>query len=136
MTKIILLAICILVPLTALAVSPNVEPYYTCGKAKQGAKAGVPDAQFAYGLLLSQGHCTFLNLKHESEAIEWWTKAASKGQADAMTFLGLLYLKGRGVNKDTGKAWQLIKNAADRGSKEALNLLELCQAQPEHSGCN
>lgn len=136
MIKIILLVFCALVSLTAHALSPNVEAYYTCSKAKQGAIAGIPDAQFAYGLLLSQGQCTFLHLKHESEAIDWWAKAASQGQADAMFMLGVLYLKGRGVNKDTGKAWQLIKNAAERGSQEALNFLELCQVRPEHSACN
>ena len=136
MPKIILLVFCALIPLTAHSVTPNINSYKTCGKLKQAAEAGEPDAQFVYGLELTQGKCTFLQLKHPSEGIEWWTKAASQGQADARFLLGTAYLKGRGVTKDSGTAWQFIKNAATRGSQEAKNFLELCQAQPGHSACN
>lgn len=136
MVKTILLVFCALIPLTVHAVTPNINSYKTCGKLKQAAEAGEPDAQFVYGLELTQGKCTFLQLKHQSEGIEWWTKAANQGQADAMFLLGVAYLKGIGVNKDTATARQFIKSATARGSQEAINFLKLCQAQPEHSACN
>ena len=51
--------------------------------------------------------------------IAWLQKAADKNDADAMYFLGMLYLKGTAVGKNPKKAGELFAGAAERGHEKA-----------------
>ena len=53
-----------------------------------------------------------------SQAREWYEKAADKGDARAMTYLGFLYNNGQGVAQDYVKAREWYEKAADKGDAE------------------
>lgn len=108
-------------------------------------------AQYEIGLIYERGTGTPGNLK---KAAKWYKRAAarksgtapiylapvgnqrtgwvmpiktgptSRGDADAQYRLGLLYLKGRGVEKSPKKAKKWLKRAAKQGHQEAGWLLE------------
>jgi len=78
------------------------------------------------GVLYAQG---FGVPKDQSKALQYWTAAASQGDALANNNLGLCYLKGAGVRQDFMKAVEYFKAAAEAGSKSAYdNLGELAMA--------
>ena len=54
------------------------------------------------------------------KAREWYEKAADKGDAGAMTNLGLLYDNGQGVAQDYVKAREWYEKAADKGDAGAM----------------
>ncbi|MDY2735372.1 tetratricopeptide repeat protein, partial [Intestinibacter sp.] len=51
--------------------------------------------------------------------IEWYTKAAEKGNAWAQDNLGSFYEYGKGVEKDINKAIEWYTKAASKGNKHA-----------------
>ena len=53
------------------------------------------------------------------EAGRWYQRGVDKGQAMSMFNLGMMYLKGKGVREDAGKAEQLIVQAAQQGNQPA-----------------
>src|SRR5262249_2536798 len=55
-----------------------------------------------------------------AKACGWYEKAADKGSADAMFFLGGLYYNGQGVTRDYAKARGWYEKAADKGSADAM----------------
>jgi TPR repeat protein len=59
-----------------------------------------------------------------AKAREWYEKGADKGDASAMTNLGVLYEKGYGVTQDHAKAREWFEKAADEGNAEAKANLE------------
>jgi len=61
------------------------------------------------------------NNKDYAKAREWFTKAANKGNADAMCKLGDLYYYGRGAATDYAKALEWYTKAADKGNADAMN---------------
>ncbi|WPL19492.1 Sel1 repeat [Thiorhodovibrio winogradskyi] len=72
------------------------------------ADAGAPAAVSEFGLwLLENGRDTL--------AVEWLTRAAQAGVADAMQWLGKLYASGQGVERDEAQAIVWIKKAAEAG---------------------
>ncbi len=63
---------------------------------------------------------------HEGDygkAIEYWTKAAELGDADAHCCLGMLYFKGQGVEKDEKKFVYHFEQAAIGGHPQSRGLL-------------
>ena len=52
--------------------------------------------------------------------VEFYRKAAEKGDAEAMFNLGVMYAKGRGVGKDEKKAVEWYQKAADKGHAGAM----------------
>ena len=61
--------------------------------------------------------------KNESLAVEWYTKAAEQGDAEAMYDLALCYLQGTGVEADKNKVLTWMQKSADLGYNWAtLNL--------------
>ncbi len=57
--------------------------------------------------------------QNDSEALEWYRKAAEKGNADAQIELGKRYFEGRGVSANEAEAVVWYRKAADKGNTEA-----------------
>ena len=55
-----------------------------------------------------------------AKAREWYEKAAAKGDASAMSNLGLLYHNGQGVAQDYAKAREWYEKAADKDNASAM----------------
>jgi hypothetical protein len=49
-------------------------------------------------------------------------KAADQGNADAQNAIGKIYLSGKGVPKDFGKAMEWFKKSADQSEAEAQDI--------------
>lgn len=65
------------------------------------------------------------------EAKMWFEKASTKGFEQANVSLGLLYVKGRGVQENRNTAYKYWKKAAERGNTDAQNNLnQLCSNTP------
>ncbi len=60
------------------------------------------------------------------KAIECYEKSAEDNYAGAYTNLGVLYLKGKGVNINYNKAFKYFKIAAEKGDGAAYNNLGVC----------
>jgi TPR repeat protein len=56
----------------------------------------------------------------EAGAFPRFAKLAEQGSAPAMTWLGYMYLKGRGVGLDTDAALQWFSKAVEVGDAEAI----------------
>ena len=124
-----------ILPFSVHALSDDIDAFNTCKKAEAGAKRGIPSAQFVYGLMYANGHCSTFGIKQPATAAEWWQQAAAQGHPDAQFSLGVSYLKGLGVPKNTNTAYRLINQAAQNGSTEARNFLALCSNNPNSSAC-
>ena len=57
--------------------------------------------------------------QNDSEALEWYRKAAEKGNAEAQLELGKRYFDGRGVSANEAEAVVWYTKAADKGNTEA-----------------
>ena len=80
------------------------------------AEAGFPPA---YNCL---GDCHFHGIgtpKNVDEAVKWYTKAASNGDADASFKLGCIYEGEMGIPKDDSLAYKMFMQAAMAGVPEA-----------------
>jgi HJR/Mrr/RecB family endonuclease len=85
-------------------------------KQIEAAERGDVSAQFALGLLYSEGKQTEQN---DQEAAKWWQRAAELGYADAQLALGWTYAIGRGVIQDDRAAVTWLRKAAEQGNAEA-----------------
>jgi TPR repeat protein len=74
------------------------------------ASAGDVVAQFALGSMLYYG------AKNTAEALDWFSKAASRGYAPAEFQMGQLYDFGFGVEQDDTQALAWYRKAAEHGS--------------------
>jgi len=59
----------------------------------------------------------------DTKAVEWFTKAAERGQVEAMANLGMCFMSGRGTEKDRGQARYWLDEAASKGNAQAKSLL-------------
>ncbi|USI88257.1 sel1 repeat family protein (plasmid) [Acinetobacter johnsonii] len=59
--------------------------------------------------------------QNDKKAIEWITKAANQGYADAQNLLGIMYKNGDGVSQDYKKAKEWYGKACDNGLQEGCN---------------
>ena len=57
--------------------------------------------------------------QNDSEALEWYRKAAEKGNADAQIELGKRYFEGRGVSTNEDEAVKWYTKAAENGNTDA-----------------
>ena len=90
------------------------------------ARQGNPQAENALGLLYAQGDDRQSIQQNETEAADWFTKAAEHGNVAAQYKLGLLYWGGHGVPKDSNKAyfWIVLARAGGQeGSKDLAKVL-------------
>ncbi len=90
------------------------------------AQQGNPAAENAMGLLYAQGDDKLAIKQDETEAVRWFTDAAEHGSVPAQYKLGLMLWGGRGVPKNTTKAyfWAVLARAGGQeGSKDLASLL-------------
>ena len=90
------------------------------------AEDGNAAAENALGLLYAQGDHTHSVKQNESEAANWFAKAAEHGSVIAQYKLGLLYWGGNGVPKDVNKAyfWAVLARAGGQeGSRDLAKVL-------------
>jgi TPR repeat protein len=81
----------------------------------KAAQRGHADAQNGYGMLLAM-------VQHDpADAFEWLNRAANQGNMYAENNLGVFYLNGTGVAKDSQKAAQYLLMAARQGHVGAQN---------------
>jgi tetratricopeptide (TPR) repeat protein len=64
--------------------------------------------------------------KSAEKAVEWFTRAAEKGDATAMSNLGVRYDDGDGVEKNSEKAVEWYTRAADLGHATAMYNMGVC----------
>ena len=55
------------------------------------------------------------------KALEWYTKAANQGDAQAQYNLGLMYYKGEGVRQNTATAKEWFGKACDNGDQNGCD---------------
>lgn len=74
----------------------------------------------------SYGIIGFIYYEEEkySNAYKWLNRAVKVGDADAMFFLGEMFLDGNGVEYDEERAVQLFVRAARNGNEQAKEMLE------------
>ncbi|KAK1174832.1 LRP2-binding protein isoform X1 [Acipenser oxyrinchus oxyrinchus] len=68
-------------------------------------------AQCALGMFYSRPHTTDLK-----KAFFWHSEACGNGSLESQGALGVMYLKGHGIRKDTRSAFLCLKEAAERGN--------------------
>ena len=66
--------------------------------------------------------------KNHTAAVEWYQKAADKGNASAQAHLGSCYFYGQGVTADKNKAIYWYDKAAAQGNTTAQKNLEKLKA--------
>uniref|UniRef100_A0A4W3JA52 LRP2-binding protein n=1 Tax=Callorhinchus milii TaxID=7868 RepID=A0A4W3JA52_CALMI len=79
------------------------------------ADDGNPKASLKAQSSLGMFYCRpeTLNLK---KAFFWHSEACGNGSLESQGALGLLYLTGQGIPKDTKSAWECLKEASQRGN--------------------
>jgi TPR repeat protein len=100
------------------------DPKKATQLCKRAANAGFAPACATLGALFSRAK------KYES-AVQWWTKAAEKGDLEAFFNLGQAYRLGLGVAKDEGKAFEWMLRAAFGGVAAAQSRIGLAYATGE-----
>ena len=83
------------------------------------AHGGDVAAQFDLALRLRDGKGV---AKDEAEAMQWAHRAADRGHAEAMDFVGFAYLRGSVVQRNPGIAFGYFQAAAERSAQAAFNL--------------
>ena len=58
-----------------------------------------------------------------ARAVQWYTRAAEAGDAEAQCFLGMCYYSGAGIPKDMALAMHWYTRAAEAGLAEAKDAL-------------
>ena len=101
------------------------EAYFRRGNFAQAyliglpvAQAGDPRAQFLLGNLSFIGRPPVA--RDHKEAMRWYTKAASRGHAEAQFALAQAYARGDGVPVDTRRSIHWLTQAADSGHVTAM----------------
>jgi len=80
------------------------------------------DASFLIALAYDQGSIV---KKDITKALQWYEKAATLGDIDAIMITGWRYYKGKGCEKNYKKATIWFEKAATLGDKEAIGLLSI-----------
>ena len=73
------------------------------------------------------GYCYYEGIgvaKDDGEAVEWFRKAAGRGQPRALFLLGECYEEGNGVRADLERAIEYYRKAAGKGYKSAREALD------------
>ena len=84
------------------------------------AQQGNVDAMYQLGNVLTFGTEAFrLVSEPDIEAAKWYFKAAKLGNADAQYSLGLLFMAGKGLEKNEKEALYWMRQAANKGHKDA-----------------
>lgn len=84
---------------------------------RKAAAAGLPEAQFQFGLLYDRGDAGVR--RSPTVAAEWYRRAAAQGHVDAQLGLASLYLRGEGLERDQAAAARWYLAAARSGDAAA-----------------
>jgi TPR repeat protein len=84
-------------------------------------------AGYANPKLAPFGPANVLVTPDSNVALDWFRKAADRGNADAMTYLGWMYFEGLAVKQDDAEAARWMRRAADEGAPRAMAMLGLMQ---------
>ena len=68
-------------------------------------------------------YTTLFRSQSDTQAVEWYRKAAAKDYAAAMYNLGVMYANGQGVAQSDAQAIEWYGKAARAGHEKAKNLL-------------
>lgn len=91
----------------------------------KSADQGNSDAMYQLGNAYTFGTETpKLVADPDAEAARWYFRSASAGNADAAYSLGLLFLAGKGVEKNEKEALVWMKQAAKNGHKDANSYVQ------------
>lgn len=98
------------------------EPKITVTQIQKVAKkaAPVPASKPKSAVELYRDGRNLAISNNYSQAIPALVKSANMGNADATYYLGMLYVNGSGVGKNTTKGFELVLKAANAGHKEAV----------------
>ena len=102
----------------AMGKGVNRDRYQAKEWYRKAADQGNSAAQYNLAKLLME-HSENRDSRMVKQAIYWYKKAAEGGEAEALNDLALLYLDGRGVEKNELKAFELLKKAARLGNSAA-----------------
>lgn len=92
---------------------------------KKSAAQGNTEAMYQLGNAFTFGHETpKLATDPDIEAAQWYFRAASAGNADAQYSLGLLFMAGKGVERNDEEAAQWMRKAAKNGHKDAQSFVD------------
>lgn len=80
---------------------------------KKAANQGQAEAQSLLGAI-------YLLEKDFAQAYQWLHKSAEQGLADAQYLLGVMYSKGKGVARNTARAYHFFSLAGAQGHKAAI----------------
>ncbi len=119
----------VLLPLT-LAAAESVEDYMTEAD-KAFDRSDVVNAMAYYRKAAEAGHVPaqnrlayLLNISEENEeALQWYSKAASTGDAEAQFYLAGMYADGDGTAKDPAEALRLFNASANGGYAPAIRVM-------------
>ena len=75
--------------------------------------------------ILARIYSTQGELLNYSEAYQWAKVASEQGSASSQAMLGLMYLRGDGIEKNPEKAQQYLQLAIDNGNQGAKELRKL-----------
>lgn len=111
-------------------INPDIkEAFKWC---KKSAEQGYAEGQMLLGAAYFMGS----GVKQDyEEAFKWYTKSVEQGFTKAQFCLGALYYLGKGVAKDMNKGLSLIKSSADKGNKEAIDILKTIDNPKPSGGC-
>lgn len=84
----------------------------------KAARLGDPVAAFLVGRDYERGAAGLE--RDRAEALKWYRSAASKGNADAMNNIAVMYALGEGVAKDPAEAVSWYRKAAEAGNSNAM----------------
>jgi TPR repeat protein len=90
---------------------------------QQRAEQDDTEAMLQLGRLFNRGE--YGVPKDDAKAVEWYRKAAEKGNHVAQVNLGIMYEKGHGVAKDEARAVEWYRKAAEKGNARAQFALGL-----------
>jgi TPR repeat protein len=94
------------------------------------ANQGIAEAQFMIGKLFGSSENN--NHPDYESAVKWYSKASQQNHILASHNLGVIYLKGLGVEKNCVDAFKLFRKAAELGSSNDQFLVGLILL---HSDC-
>jgi len=108
----------------------NKDSYQAMEWYKKAAEQGNSAAQYNLAKLIAQRPDS-KDPRAMKKIMYWYEKAAESGRKEAVNDLALLYLEGKGVEKNEFKAFELFKKAARMGDSAAQINLALIYAWSE-----
>ena len=78
------------------------------------AQGGSAEAQFQLGKMYLNGEMVGVVRLDSKEAIKWYELAAEQGYVKAQSYLGMMYYRGQGTQRNLDKAIKWIRRAADQ----------------------